>query len=85
MTACSHDDESDPVTDKKATRAVMIYMAGENNLTEYQGVKYLSKDLDEIVKGSMSLSDTQRLFVFVDSLNSSKAVKKGNDLVLVIR
>lgn len=84
MTACSHDDESDPVTDKKATRAVMIYMAGENNLTEYQGVKYLSKDLDEIVKGSMSLSDTQRLFVFVDSLNSSKAVKKGTPYIIEV-
>lgn len=84
MTACSHDDETEPFTRTKASRAVMIYMAGENSLTEYQGVKYLSKDLNEIVEGSMSMSDNQRLFVFVDSLNSSKAETKGTPYIIEV-
>ena len=81
MTACSHDDEPDSFTEKKATRAVMIYMAGENNLSENL---YLQEDLYEIVEGSKYLSDTQRLFVFVDSLNSTNAKEKGTPYIIEV-
>ena len=41
LTACHKDDGAD-YTEQKATRAVMIYMAGENNLTKSAGgVRYL--------------------------------------------
>ena len=84
ITACSHDDESEPFTEKKATRAVMIYMAGENSLTVNNGVRYLSEDLEEIVEGSNLMSDTQRLFVFVDSLNTSKTGEKGTPYIIEV-
>ena len=85
MTACSHDDETESSTEKKATRAVMIYMAGENSLTYNGQVRFLHEDLNEIVEGSKSLSDTQRLFVFVDSLNSSSAEKKGTPYIMEVQ
>lgn len=81
MTACSHDDEPESFTEKKATRAVMIYMAGENNLTVID--RYLNKDLNEIVEGSKSMNDTQRLFVFVDSLNTSTE-EKGTPFIIEV-
>lgn len=75
LTACHKDDGAD-YTEQKATRAVMIYMAGENNLTKSAGgVRYLQKDLDEIIEGSKLLTDKQRLFVFIDSLGTDSKYK----------
>ena len=74
LTACNKDDETDFVN-QTSTRAVLIYMAGENNLTSNQGIRYLRNDLDEIIEGSKSLTNMQRLFVFVDSLATNKDEK----------
>ena len=49
-------------------------MAGENNLTNYAGHRYLHYDFEELVEGSRQLTDKQRLLVFVDSLNSNPTV-----------
>lgn len=65
LTAC-HDYNANDVETSQASRTVLIYMAGENNLASYG---FLRSDLKEIIAGSKYLADNQRLFVFVDSLN----------------
>jgi len=75
LSACSKDDSSDNKTTTKASRAVMIYMAGENSLTEYRGLRYLQNDLTEMVEGSKYLADDQRVFIFVDSLGTNSKYK----------
>ena len=80
MVSCSKDDNNNN-TPTKATRAVMVYMAAENNLTEHNGVHYLRNDLQEMLEGSPLLSDDQRLFVFVDSLGTNSKYK-GNPYIV---
>ena len=67
-----NDIEKDltPWTKGQAERTVMIYMAGENNLTNAQGYRFLQSDFKELIEGSRQLTDKQRLLVFVDSLNN---------------
>ena len=83
FTAC-HDDEPEPNPQPTTERTVLVYMAGENNLTlsEY-GERFLCSDLAEIVEGSKSLTDNQRLLVFVDSLNDAR--KTGTPVILEIK
>ena len=73
LIACHDDDneEKDWTVPSKASRTVMIYMSGENNLTYYNGFRYLSADLNEIIEGSKKLADNERLVIFVDSLNTN--------------
>lgn len=71
-----HKDDAPEFTKQKAERAVMIYMAGENNLTKSgNGKRYLNSDIQEMIEGSRQLTDKQRLFVFVDSLTSTGSTK----------
>lgn len=81
FSACSKDDSD--TADTKASRAVMIYMAGENNLTLNNNIRYLNNDLKEIVEGSKHLTDDQRLFVFVDSLGTDLA-NKGTPYIMEV-
>ncbi len=74
FTACSKDNDEPGFERTKATRAVLIYMAGENNLTN-DVYRFLKEDLLEMVEGSKLLSDNQRVFVFVDSLVTNKDYK----------
>ena len=79
LSSCNKDDESEttnptPWKDGKAQRTVMVYMAGENNLTVYNGNRFLDSDYQELIEGSRQLTDDQRLLVFVDSLNSKSDV-----------
>ena len=69
LTSCHSDDDTTSFPPAKASRTVMIYMSGENNLTYSSFGKFLNLDLQEMIAGSKSLSDDQRLLVFVDSLN----------------
>ncbi len=73
LSSCCHDDddEPDPWTQGKADRTVLVYMAGENNLTNNFGHLFLRNDFNELLKGSCLLTDKQRLLVFVDSLSDS--------------
>ena len=86
--SCSHDDDSDPApepwTTEKAERTVLVYMAGENNLTVYNGYRYLQHDFNEMLEASRFLTDTQRLLVFVDSLsgNVSDDIPKGTPIIV---
>lgn len=74
FSACSSDDTAD-FTNTKSTRAVMVYMAGENSLTLTNNNRFLNNDLKEIVEGSKYLANDQRLFVFVDSLGTNRNYK----------
>ena len=76
LTAC-HDNDEDTSweTPETATRTVMVYMAGENNLTIYNNYRYLNNDLKEMIEGSKHLGDNERLLVFVDSMNWKQAGK----------
>ena len=76
LSSCSNDDDDEPepdsptpTADVKVKRTVMIFMAGENNLTQYSGTRYLHRDFTEMIHGSQKLTDDQRLLVFIDSLN----------------
>lgn len=80
--SCSSDDETS-YTDTKVSRAVMIYMAGENNLTHYNGYRALQTDLAEIVEGSKKLTNNQRLFVFVDSLGTNSQ-RRGKPYIIEV-
>jgi hypothetical protein len=69
LSSCSHDDDEkpDPWTVGKAERTILVYMAGENNLSSNG---FLSSDLVELLSGSLQLTDKQRLLVFIDSLGN---------------
>jgi len=75
FTACSKDDDGPAFERTKASRAVLIFMAGENNLTYDSGHRFLKDDLLEMAEGSKLLSDNQRVLVFVDSLGTNNAYK----------
>ena len=65
LCSCHHDDEPDTT---QAQRTVIIYMAAENNLTNYA-----YEDLEEMKVGSRQLSDRQNLIVYVDRANATTA------------
>lgn len=80
LASCSNNDDEGTKTWSpwvKSSRSIMIYMAGDNNLTNYNGYRYLNNDWQEIIWGSKYLKDDQRLFVFVDSLGSSSKPAKA--------
>lgn len=83
LVACNHDDDEPWSPSANASRTVMIYMSGENNLTYSSGYRFLRNDLNEIIEGSKHLSDNQRLLVFVDSLNTNK-LQSGNPVILEV-
>lgn len=64
MTACHKDDDSEDVQDPE--RTVLVYIAGENNLTSFA-----ADDLKEMMKGSKSLNNNQQLIVYVDKAEST--------------
>ena len=69
LSSCCHDDDEPlPWKNDKAERTVIVYMAGENDLSSKL---FLREDMKELIEGSRQLTDKQRLLVFVDSLGSS--------------
>ena len=83
LVACHDDENDDPNPEQKTVRSVLIYMAGENNLTvSSEGIRYLNNDLKEIVEGSKQLADNQRLFVFIDSL---KDVRNDKPVIMEVK
>ena len=82
LSSCCKDDDEPrrPWTEGKAQRTVLVYMAGENNLTSYRGVRFLNNDFRELVEGSRKLTDQQRLLVFVDSLDGGS--KQGRPFIV---
>ena len=56
---CSSNDNEEPK--QPAKRTVMVYMAGENNLSSYA-----QQDINEMIDGVKSISKWDNLIVFVD-------------------
>ena len=74
FSACSKKEDPEPIPEPVKQHTVLVYMSGENNLTEdssYPGESYLADDLDEMKEGSYQLSSDQRLLVFIDSVGKS--------------
>ena len=72
--ACGSDEPSPspvppdpPEPTGQSERTVLVYMAAHNNLSGFS-----SLDIDEMIKGSLSLSDKQNLMLFVDDQSSSE-------------
>ncbi len=83
LAAC-HDDDNDRKQEAKAERTVLVYMAGENNLTVTNyGEHFLRSDLAELVESSKQLTANQRLFVFIDSLNDKD--KTGTPIIVELK
>ena len=85
LSSCSKDDDNDSGTpiDEHIQRTVLVYMAAENNLTTYNGYRYMDHDYYELVKGSKQLTSNQRLLVFIDSLNNQTG--KGTPFIVELR
>lgn len=83
LTSCKESNSNDDPSDVQTIRTVLVYMAGENNLTNYEGVRFLRNDLTEIIEGSKLLSNNERMLVFVDSLNDRK--KTGTPAIIEVR
>ena len=85
LSSCS-DDDSKTSDDEpsyptgKVERTVLVYMAGENNLVQYE---FMDEDLSELTEASCQLSSKQRLLVFVDTLDTSN--KKEPPYILELR
>lgn len=65
--ACSHDDQED--TDDHVDRAVLVYMAGDNDLSSYINndlSSYINDDIREMMTGSREVDKHQKLLLFVD-------------------
>lgn len=60
--SCHHDDEPES---NLSQRTVLVYMAAENNLTNFAYA-----DIEEMKTGSQSLNDKQNLILYVDRANS---------------
>ena len=63
LTSCHHDDDNPE--DNSARRTVLVYMAAENNLTQFA-----SEDLSEMKTGSLKLAEDQNLIIYVDKAGS---------------
>lgn len=64
LLAACHKDNSEE--DSMPERTVLVYMAGENNLSSFA-----EEDLREMMKGSMSLNEKQQLIAYVDQAKST--------------
>lgn len=65
LASCSKDDDSDTYQ-APAERTVVVYMAGENNLTSY-----IQGDLDEMITGFRQVTNNENLVVFVDKASTT--------------
>lgn len=60
-----HNEEEHPV-DKSVARTVLVYMIAENTLSDY--ATYNGYDIDEMLSASSSLSDNDRLVIYLDNV-----------------
>ena len=71
--SCSKKDDLEPAP-ASAMHTVLVYMSGENSLTndyENPNESYLADDLEEMKQGSYLLSKDQRLIAFIDSVGTN--------------
>lgn len=70
LLSCKKSDDSapeSPKTPETAKRTVIVYMAGETNLSTY-----VQADINEMITGAQTLSDDYRLLVYVDRSSSTE-------------
>ena len=64
LTACH---KSEPVEPETIARTVLVYVAGDNNLSGSDGgPNYFKLDVKQMMEGSLHLSTNQKLILFVD-------------------
>ncbi len=74
FSACDKNEDPSPTPTPEPTQAertVLIYLSGENNLTQdsqYPGESYMDFDMEEILEGSYRLNNNQHLICFIDSV-----------------
>ena len=74
FSACDKNEDPSPTPEPEPTQAertVLIYLSGENNLTQdsqYPGESYMDFDMEEILEGSYKLNNNQHLICFIDSV-----------------
>lgn len=74
FSACDKNEDPSPTPTPEPTQAertVLIYLSGENNLTQdsqYPGESYMDFDMEEILEGSYKLNNNQHLICFIDSV-----------------
>ena len=78
LSACSSDNEDNPLVPVESERSVLIYMAAENNLSSFADT-----NLADIKQSSKSLKDNQNLIVYVDKSGIKPYMARVKDGVLV--
>lgn len=77
FSACDKNEDPSPTPTPEPTQAertVLIYLSGENNLTqdyEFPGESYMDFDMEEILEGSYKLNNNQHLICFIDSVGKN--------------
>ena len=80
LTACHHDDNK---VKGKYSRTVLVYMAGDNNLTLNSAwIDFAAQDLSQMIEGSKQVADDCKLLLFVDK-NIKNTTKQKPYLMLV--
>ena len=81
--SCCKDEDKEP---ELPDRTVLIYVAGDNNLTGSSGgTNYFTYDLRQIMEGTKNLSTNNNLIMFVDCYDSNPyfvKVERGDTTVL---
>ena len=68
LQACNKDD--DPQQEEKPGRTIFIYMAAENNLTQWGSVRYADEDLTEMKAGMKNIGNNN-LVIYVDKAETT--------------
>lgn len=66
LSSCHKHDKDEHPTDKTVARTVLVYMVAENTLSDY--ATYEGYDIDEMLSASSSLSDNDRLVIYLDNV-----------------
>ena len=73
LAACHKDEENNGNTTETADRTVIVYMAGETNLSSpFAQWDFAQWDIDEMIKGVKDVSGNNRLVVFVDRASTEE-------------
>ena len=76
FTACHKDDDSEE--DVTPERTILVYVAGDNNLSNYADL-----DLKEMKTASLKLGNRQRLIVYVDQADNNTPPKNPSPPTLL--
>lgn len=70
LTGCHKNDNPEPTPEPETTaqRTVLVYISGENNLSEDT---FLEEDIQEMLKGSYNVDSKQHFIAFIDSVGKN--------------